>query len=435
MADTICARAAALETAVWEKGLDEGQLAELREHANECDVCAEILRGIEISQAGLRELKDEEIPVPPADTAWEKVSGRLEESWAARVLRRNGWLKIAASVVLVVGLGAAIFHGNKAEQELAMNAASDVTVSNGAFPWQGNSQAAQSEEAKGKREGENYAADRPEAPTASLAPAGGGQVIAYSYDRVANYQTPGGAITVYDVATPAPPPAAADRDEAPRVERAATMALKVADARESFKRVSGMVAEAGGRIITSEIAQPSTAAGARSFLTARIPVAKFDGFIAELHNLGTIDSENIQGNDRTDAYSDVAGKIADKDAAIAALRAKLAAGNVPADQIRQIEAELARIRRERDALETSRRTIADRTDYATLTLTLTETRSGAGLSIVSRFWESIGSSCATAAEFAGWGLSIIVVGVGATLPWLVIAYLGWRLYRRLRYAW
>jgi hypothetical protein len=372
MSETICARAAALESALWENSLGGDDAHELQTHAATCPECSSVLDGVQLTKHGLRVFAENEGHVPDVDKAWAKVNARL----VAPRFRVPVQAYAIAATLLVVLSGAWILGATR-YFSASTSSARMMEVSGNEFS--------------------NTSSPLPQA-------------------KVAVDQSPASG---------------------PRhVERTAVLGLHVADARACYKRVTGLVAEAGGIIVSSRIEQSDATSPTEAVCSLKVPVARFDGFLGDLRGLGEIASEEIRGDDRTTEVHDIEARIRDKDAAIEALRNRLTR-NPNADEVARIEAELARSRSERDAFESARRELAGRTDFTTIDLRLTERKlePRGGMIYWQLFADRFGDSFGTATNLFSWGLSALVVTAGALLPWMLVIIPAWFVVKRRVYAW
>jgi hypothetical protein len=431
MSEPICARAAALEQSLWEGTIKPEQETELKEHARECAECAAILAGIDRAKYGVASLKNEEIPVPSVEAAWQKVESRL----VARRMKwyqRTRWMAVAATIVVAVGVSYVALEGTSHKFPVApmIYTLTEGTMGQNQAALRGGvyDEAVQLTAVTAAAEvapdvtigfeelkAENEIAYRAASPSAVI----DGERLHGGALR------PGGEPGVYPTAA------------TPRVERAASITMGVTDARDAFKTVTGLVASGGGQIVTSRVSQPSGASGAEARLTVRVPVARFDGFVHEIHDLGAVLAEDIQGMDRTGQYSDIQGRLDDKDSVIAALRTRLAQTGLTRDEVRRIETELNRVRVERDRIESARRQLAGRTDFATLELMLREEKAAPGAVMIhfESLFDSFGDSLGIALNLFNGGLSIMVIGLGACLPWFLLGAAIRTWWRRRALAW
>lgn len=436
MSEPICARAAALEQAIWEGTIKQEQETELKAHAKECAECASILSGIDWAKYGVGALKNEEIPVPSVDAAWNKVESRLADRRSAWY-HRTGWMAIAATVVVAVGVSyialggptkkmfaAAVGTETMGQNQAALRGGiydeaprlaqlSEANALAGSTPLEAEGVGFAQYKVEGGAGDVAYAPRRPASPAA----------IDYGERLQGQNLRPGGTPGIFHPTT--------------HVERAASITMGVENAREAFRTLSGIIATGGGQIVTSRVSQRTGSSGAEASLTVRIPVAQFDGFVREVHDLGLVLAEDIQGVDRTSEYTDIQGRLDDKDSMIVALRAKLTQTGISRDEVRRIELELARLRNERDRIESARRGLADKTDFATLELALREEKAAPGAVMIQfeSFLDSFGDSLGIALKLFNGGLSVMVIGLGACLPWFLLAAVIRYFLRRRAMAW
>lgn len=417
MSETICARAAALENVMWDGGLDDDRWTELRAHAAVCATCADVMRGVSETREALERYRSEESDAPDVEDAWRVVSTKLDATGRGRWKLVSVALGMAATAAIIIRVG--IGFGESLRMESAP------------MPVEGSGVRSRTQSLP--------------AATESF------EVPSYDHLRVAEQVEeehlngrgfrPGAepqAVST-SVATKVDAAAApiALAPPTPRVERSAILTLRVADARGEVKSVTAMVTDLGGRIVRAHVNQPAADAPAEAAMTLKVPAQHFDAVIAKLHAAGTILSENIAGEDRTEEYSDVEARIADKAAAIEKLRQHLVSDRLTAEEVARCEGELARLRDEHDRLETSRRDIAAKTDFATVELTLTEKKDQArgGMTPIELFTDRFNASFGTAAALFSWGVAAIMVIAGAALPWAVILTPAWWLLRRRIFAW
>lgn len=526
MADHICARAAMLEQGLWENELPAAARAEIEAHAAECAECAQVLAGIKAARAGMAELRDEDIAVPPADAAWTQVAGRLEakpQSW----LRQQA-PKLVAALALVVGVGIYISQGDRggavfgpSVRNMFANAVSTDAVNDNRAAicstiYRGDggyaaAPSAPSASAEGmvvasaqhaqRQQVERY---RPAgaAPSAPAATEGKREEADVYYDESHNggrmadgvrYVTgtgmmeamvdsiPAAPLVVASArmapaaATPArPAPAAStsprpltNRDVRPyrpehidrppvepevqepvtrepddeliplsqqRLEYAASMTMRVDDARAAHKRVTGLVAEAGGQLINSRVSQGEEA-GATATLKVRVPSAKFDGFITSLHELGEVLAEDITAQDRTRQVQAVAQQLGQNEQTAATVKQRLAEVQGRSNTQR-LERQLARLNSERVQLQQTQQTLTQRVDYATLAITLREDEDRpASPGVTSGFSGEMRYALNRALNLCSEGFGIILIGLGFCLPWALLGWILWWLYRRYRNSW
>lgn len=171
---------------------------------------------------------------------------------------------------------------------------------------------------------------------------------------------------------------------------------------------------------------------------ARVPVERYEAFMAGAARLGELQSIRSESQDVTAEYFDVAARIANKQVEEKRLRRHLEASTGKLSEILQVERELSRVRGEVEAAQGRIRVLANLSSLTTITLTLNEIKD-----YVPPAPPTFGTQVARAFEASlsglrelGKGLVLLVV---ALAPWLVvlgalglIGRVAWRWGHRLR---
>jgi len=172
--------------------------------------------------------------------------------------------------------------------------------------------------------------------------------------------------------------------------------------------------------------------------TLRIPVARYEGFLAAARELGEMQQLNVDSQDVTEEYYDVEARIRNKKRTEERLLDLLEKATGKLDDILQVERELSRVREEIERVEGRLRVLKDLTSLTTVTLSVREIKhyvpeGAAGYTTRVRrgFNASIDALVATAQA-----LSIAIVVLS---PWLAVVLVfglllvvAWRLVRRRR---
>lgn len=149
-------------------------------------------------------------------------------------------------------------------------------------------------------------------------------------------------------------------------------------------------------------------------MTLRVPAAIFEQTLTYLAQKGEVKDESLQGQDITAQYYDLTARLTSKRAQEERYLEILTQANTVEDILR-IERELERIRVEIESMEGTLRYYQDRTDLATITLTM---RSKATTSFIdisgSELLKKVVESFLTSVQ----SLIIIVVTL---IPWLILA--------------
>jgi len=190
--------------------------------------------------------------------------------------------------------------------------------------------------------------------------------------------------------------------------------LKVAQQR--LEELVQPVQQAGGYVARQEI-NGRTGYHRQSSWTIRVPLSKFDGFVAEVEKLGELQRNSRDAQDVTEAYADLDARLRNKQASEARLLSHLEKTGDLKDTL-EIERELSRVRGEIEQLQGQLSLLKNKTDLATVTLTLHERENYTPPSTPD-FSTQISRTFAESWKgmlLLGKGLALI--GVGAS-PWLI----------------
>jgi hypothetical protein len=205
----------------------------------------------------------------------------------------------------------------------------------------------------------------------------------------------------------------------------ASLTLRSANAMTTAKQATGIVAAAGGYTSAENAisGSPGKSAGTVT-LTLKIPVAVYSQVLAELSasSLGKQISLTQQATDVTQQVADVNSLVASQQAAITALQGLLShAADV--SQLLQVQQQISNDESELESLQAQQRALDHETSYATVNMTLLSTSHRAPPRKHHR-----GSSGFLSGLGTGWralrhATSAVLTGLGAALPFLVIAAL------------
>lgn len=242
------------------------------------------------------------------------------------------------------------------------------------------------------------------------------------------YPTPGGS-------------AATDLDGnsiQPRVIKNGNLTLRVADAPASVNAVRDIVTKANGFVESSSLSDSGS--GPRSaWITVRIPVAAFESTLTELKGIATLVlNESIQGQDVTSEFVDLEADLRNTKAEEASyLEVLKRSGDV--QDILDVTQRLAEVRGRIERLEGRKRYLENRTDYATLSITVTEeTR----IEAPTRTWkpgsvfrETINDLVIALQELVNFliraGLAILGLLLPIALITGVVIWIGWRIVKAI----
>jgi hypothetical protein len=193
------------------------------------------------------------------------------------------------------------------------------------------------------------------------------------------------------------------------------MAVTVDDPVDSAAQVAALVDAADGRVDRRNETPGTDTQQARATLVVRVPADRFDDVLADLRELGEVDSVQLEASDVTQQTQDLDSRIESLRTSADRLRTLIAQADDVGDLI-AIESELTNRQSELDALVTQRDFLADQVAYSTLTVELLS-EGLAPESGPNDFWSGV---------VAGWNaltgfVAGLLVAVGVLLPWLGVA--------------
>jgi len=197
----------------------------------------------------------------------------------------------------------------------------------------------------------------------------------------------------------------------------------------AFDAVTSDAESEGGYVADSSSASQDSQAPTAS-LVVRVPSERFTPLVMEIATLGKVDSQQQQGQDVTGQLVNLSARISNLQAEQLALRNLVErAGSIP--NILQVQNELFSVESEIEQLSAQQASLENQTAYATLTVDLAVRP----LAPVAR--PRAENTFARGAKLAWHNLAVggraIVLGIGWAFPLLIVAGLGyvvWRLKRR-----
>ena len=164
----------------------------------------------------------------------------------------------------------------------------------------------------------------------------------------------------------------------------------------------------------------------------RVPVEKYEAFMAGAQRLGELQTINSSSQDVTAEFYDVAARIKNKQVEEARLQELLRRATGKLSEVLQVEKELSRVRGEIEQLQGRIRVLSDLSSLTTVTISMREIKDYVppapptfATEIARQFSGSIGVMKSV-------GKGLVLLGA-ALLPWLPLALLGffgWRFFRR-----
>ena len=160
-------------------------------------------------------------------------------------------------------------------------------------------------------------------------------------------------------------------------------------------------------------------------LTLRIPATRFDETIVALDSLGEVESVHLTSEDVGEQYADLEVRIANARRLETRLLELLATRTGSLEDVLAVERELARIREEIERMDAQMRSIRDRVDLSTLSVTLHEPEplfSSGGDHMLVRAVRQAGRN------FVGL-VAAAIASLGVVLPLAVLLAVLWRVWR------
>ncbi len=243
-----------------------------------------------------------------------------------------------------------------------------------------------------------------------------------------------GAVAAYKSAAPAPSGGAETLE---RIIKTGNLSLRVADAAKGLETIDGIASSKGGFVESSSISDPG--AGPRSaWATVRVPAKYFDDSMRDLKSIATVVlSATVQGQDVTAEFVDLEASIRNTRAAESSYLDLLKrTGSV--EDILAVTQQLNQTRGEIERLEARKRYMENRTDLATISVSLTEdTR----VAFPEKTWkplevfrQAMRELVVALQELVNFLIRLVIALIGLLVPIALlvslILWLGWRIVRR-----
>jgi hypothetical protein len=230
----------------------------------------------------------------------------------------------------------------------------------------------------------------------------------------------GGGAVAPEAPGPGSPAAAPDSDPDRQVVTTATASLAVDDPAEGAQQVSELVEAAGGRVDErTELAASGEdeVGGAAADLVVRVPSTALTDLLADLEDLGEVESVSVSRSDVTDTVVDLDARISALQTSAARLQA-LMDGAATTEALLAAEKALSERQEKLESLQSQRALLADQVELSTLRVHL-EPFGVAPAGGPDGFLDGLGT---------GWRALVTVVGatvvvLGILLPWLGLAAL------------
>jgi hypothetical protein len=191
-----------------------------------------------------------------------------------------------------------------------------------------------------------------------------------------------------------------------------TMSVRVDDVNDAADRTIDLATGLGGFVGADRRSLDDTRSEAE--ITLRVPADKFDQALAELAKLGKEESRAVQTQDVTEVVIDLDARLVSQQASVDRVRALLAKAQTIGEVV-SVEAELARREADLASLQARKRSLTDKVDLSTITVSLL------GPAAPTRDEPQTGF---LAGLKSGWkaflaSIQIVLTVLGALIPWIV----------------
>lgn len=207
--------------------------------------------------------------------------------------------------------------------------------------------------------------------------------------------------------------------EAQKMIFSADIKIEVQKLDDVFDQIKGIASEFNGYLSDSNtVVYDNRKTG---YVTMKVPKDKFYQAIEKAKTFGKLKSENIQGEDVTEEYTDLESRLKNLQATEKRMLAILdKAENV--SEILEVERELSNIREQIERLQGRKTYLDNRIDYSTITVSVEEPIPVTEFALFEAFSLS-------ASGFLDSIYGIIVIS-GALIPFLIIFGIAWIIYRK-----
>jgi hypothetical protein len=203
------------------------------------------------------------------------------------------------------------------------------------------------------------------------------------------------------------------------------------------QNVSALVKESGGYIADTE-SVGNAQSRRRATWKARVPVEKFDPFLAAVVRLGELERNHVDSQDVTQEFYDIEARIKNKQQEERRLQKHLDESTGKLADILAVERELTRVRGEIEQMQGRIRYLANVSALSTVTITVTEIKNYTP-PVAPTFAAQIGRTFSASVDnLVNFGRTV-VLAVVAIAPWLpvlvVVALLLLWVGRRVKREW
>jgi hypothetical protein len=209
--------------------------------------------------------------------------------------------------------------------------------------------------------------------------------------------------------------------------RTASITVEVEKYDRAAEEVVRVAESLGGYLAEAQVSQGQEDRRAGT-LTIRVPSARFGAALSALKGLGKVKAENVATQDVTKAYTDLETRLKVKRDTADRLRELLRTRTAGLPDVLTAERELARVTEEIEQMEGERRFYDQQVAFSTIALSLAEPHA----IVAPGVFAPLGRALRDAAQVLVQSLSGLIFVVVALTPWLLVAYVVWRVIRSVR---
>ncbi len=148
-----------------------------------------------------------------------------------------------------------------------------------------------------------------------------------------------------------------------------SVSLQSTDIGRVLNRVYALAGAVGGDISSEDTSTNAKGTVTRSALVLRVPVARFDTSLNEIAGFAHLVGKARTSEDATTAVADINSRVRSAERSIASLRRLFSKATQLGDII-ALESELSRREADLESLQAQQRSLADRTTFSTITVTI-----------------------------------------------------------------
>lgn len=217
-----------------------------------------------------------------------------------------------------------------------------------------------------------------------------------------------------------------------KIIRTAELTVQVKDTEKALGAARDAAAGAGG-FVGNESTQRDADGQVRSTIVLRVPQARYDEVLTRLQGAGKLLSRKADAKDVTDQVVDVKSRLASQRASVARVR-KLMDQAAQLSDVVSLEGELSSRQAELDSLLAQQASLKDRTDLATITLSLSEPEKKVRTPEEKKddgpgFLDALGGGWSAFVSVLEW-IAIVLAAVAPFAAVLAFCYVIYRLLRR-----